>query len=150
MGKEGLLKEIKGEVVGIDTMSFIYAFEEHPTYLHIVRPLFEWVEKGEVNGITSTVTAAECLVKPYEAGDISLLAKYKMLFRNFPNMKVIPVTFEISEKAAELRALHKIRTPDAIQIAACLLNGARTFVTNDSSLSKAEGMSVVQLDDFLD
>lgn len=144
-----LLKKLKGKRVGLDTMCFIYAFEEHPKYLPAILPLFEKLERGEFHGITSTVSLAEILVRPFEVGDLPLIAKYRMLFRNFPNLEMLPVTFEVAEKAAELRAAHKIRTPDAMHLATSLVHGASFFISNDTDLSKVEGMSLILLDDLV-
>jgi predicted nucleic acid-binding protein len=143
------LKNVTGKIIGIDTMSFIYAFEENKKYITIVKPLFDNIEKGKIKAVTSTITVLECLVKPFEFRDITLLSKYKMIFKNFPHFSTIPLSFEISEKAAEIRAKYKIRTPDAIQIASSLLSDATFFITNDTSLSKIENMIVVQLDNFI-
>lgn len=145
---KAFLSGLKGKTVGIDTMSFIYAFEEHPRYLPIVKPLFQNMEKGVIKGVTSTITITECLVRPFEAGDITLLAKYRTVFKHFPNLAVVPPIHEVAEKAAELRAAYKIRTPDALQLAAALLNGASVFITNDGQLSKVAGIKIVVLDDL--
>ena len=146
---DALLKYLSGNTVGIDTMCFIYAFEENPTYLHIVKPLFEQIEKGEIKGITSTITVAESLVRPFERGDVSLLSRYRIVFRDFPNLAVVLPTIEISEKAAELRAIHKIRMPDALQISTSLIHNAKMFITNDLPLSKVSNIEIVQLDDLI-
>lgn len=54
MVKKNVLK--KGGIIGIDTMSFIYLFEEHPDYTGRIRPFFEAIERGDVKGLTSTIT----------------------------------------------------------------------------------------------
>lgn len=143
------MREISGKTVGVDTMNFIYAFEENPQYIPIVKPLFQRIERGDMKAVTSTVTVVECLVKPFETEDIQLLAKYRMVFRNFPNLLIFPPTLEVAEKAAQLRALHKIKTHDAIQLSTCLMHNASVFITNDVPLSRVADMAVIQLDDFI-
>lgn len=140
-----LLKKIKGHTVALDTMVFIYVFEEHPTYLSLLKPLFHSVEKGEKDAITSTITIAECLVLPYRQKDYGLAAQYMVLFRNFPHLSVIPVTDDIAERAAFLRAHHNLRIPDAIQLATGLSSGAPFFLTNDEELPPVKGIQTLIL-----
>jgi predicted nucleic acid-binding protein len=56
------------------------------------------------------------------------------------SLKALPVTLEISEEAAQLRAAHNIRTPDAIQGATAKTAGASWFLTNDDGLSVLPGL----------
>ncbi len=144
------LKDCKGQKIALDTMVFIYAFEEHPTYLPIIRPFFRAVEKGEVEAVTSTLTLAECLVQPYRKKDMALAARYRVLFRNFPNLSVIPVTDDIAERTALLRANYRLKTPDAIQLASALVSGSRSFLTNDEALGPVEGIQILVLDHLLE
>jgi predicted nucleic acid-binding protein len=139
---------LKGKVVGLDTMSFIYLFEEHPDYLGKIKPLFEAIERGDTKGITSTVTVTECLIRPFEMADLPLVAKYRTVFKYFPNIEVLPPIYEVAEKAAELRAIYKIRTPDALQMATAIVNRADFFVTNDTKLSRVSEIRVMQIDEL--
>jgi len=143
------LKDLKGQKVAIDTMIFIYSFEEHSAYLSLLKPFFVALEKGEMEAVTSTITVTECLVQPYRKKDFTLAAHYLVLFRNFPHLAVIPVTDDIAERAAFLRARYNLKTPDAIQLSTALVSGARAFLTNDESLSAVEGIDVLVLDEIL-
>lgn len=143
------LKGLKGQKVTVDTMVFIYAFEEHPTYLPIIKPFFSAVEKGEMEAVTSTVTLAECLVQPYRKKDMALASRYRILFRNFPNLSVLPLTDDIAERTALLRANYRLKTPDAIQLATALISGSHSFLTNDESLGPVKGIEIFVLDHLL-
>jgi predicted nucleic acid-binding protein len=50
--------------------------------------------------------------------------------------------------AAQLRALHRIRTPDALQLAAALSARCTAFVTNDRRLPEIPGLRILQLRDY--
>lgn len=143
------LKSLKGQKVAVDTMVFIYAFEEHSAYLPLIKPFFTAVEKGEMEAVTSTITLAECLIQPYKKKDMALAARYRVLFRNFPNLSVIPVTDDIAERTALLRANYRLKTPDAIQLATALVSGSRLFLTNDEALGPVEGVRIFVLDHLL-
>ncbi len=127
-------------------MIFIYAFEEHPAYLPLLKDFFGALEKGEIEAVTSTLSVTECLVHPYRKNDFALVARYMVLFRNFPHLSIIPVIDDIAERAAFLRAQHNLKTPDAIQIATSLVSGSRTFLTNDETLISIEGINILLLD----
>ena len=144
-----LLKGLKGQRVALDTMIFIYAFEENPVYLSPLRPFFQAVERGEIEATTSTITLVECLVRPYRKKDMILAARYMVLFRNFPHLSVLPLTDEIAERAAFLRAFHNLKTPDAIQLATALLSDSQVFLTNDEEIPQVKGIQLLILDQHL-
>ncbi len=57
-------------------------------------------------------------------------------YPNFPNLKTIPLTTKISTTAGRLRALHGLRTPDAIHIATALESKSSGIITNDKGFKK--------------
>lgn len=143
------LRGLRGQRVALDTMVFIYAFEKHPTYLPFIEPFFSAVEKGQSEAVTSTITLTKCLVQPYRNNDTMLAARYVILFRNFPHLALLPVTDEIAQRAALLRANYRLKTPDAIQLATAMNSGSRSFLTNDETLGSVEGIEILVLDHLL-
>ena len=141
-----LLRELRNRSVALDTMIFIYAFEDHPVYQAILKSFFHALEKGELHAVTSTLTITECLVQPYRKKDFALSAQYLVLFRNFPNLSIIPLTDDIAERAAFLRAQYNLRTPDAVQLATALVSGCHAFLTNDDRFLVVEGIRILVLD----
>jgi predicted nucleic acid-binding protein len=139
-------KSLHGKRVALDTMIFIYAFEENTTYLPLVKPFFSEVEKGRIMAVTSTITLVECLVQPFKAKSLELAARYKALFHDFPHLSVIPVTDDIAERAAWLRAQYQIKTPDALQLATAFVTDSHVFLTNDEALPRVEGLETLILD----
>ena len=140
------LKRLIGQKIAIDTMIFIYAFEEHPAHASFLRSFFSALEKGGMESVTSSVTITECLTQPYRVKDFGLAAQYMALFRNFPHLSVVPVTDDIAERAAFLRASQDLKTPDALQLATALLSGSNFFLTNDQSLSSIQDIPILILD----
>lgn len=68
---------LRGKVIGLDTMPFIYFIEKHPLYVGTIRPLFVSVEKGECFVVTSTIPLLETLVIPLRHGDKYIAGKYR-------------------------------------------------------------------------
>lgn len=143
------LKDLKGGKIGLDSMIFIYAFEEHPTYLTSLKSLFSSLERSDLEAATSTLTIMERLVRPYLKKDFGLATQYLVLFRNFPHLSVHPFTEGIAERAALLRAQYRVRTPDAIQLATALNSGCHAFLTNDAGLLQVKGVQILVLDRML-
>lgn len=135
---------------GLDTMAFIYHFEENPTYTTFTKPLFELIEAGETRGVTSTISLMEILVKPKQLGDLAAVEDYKYALTNFPNLKLRNLDPEVAEKAAEIRARHNTRLPDAIQIATSLIEEAEAFITNDTKLRNISEIEIIIMKEILE
>jgi predicted nucleic acid-binding protein len=64
------------------------------------------------------------------------------------NFETFPVTASIAERAAELRAQFRLRTPDALQLATVIEAGGQAFLTNDSGLRRVTVLPVIVLDEL--
>lgn len=144
----GLIDTLQGSKVCIDTAPFIYFIEKHEKYLPVLKPLFTEMSSGNIEAITSTITLLEVLVHPFRTGNKSLAEKYREILLYSEGLTTFEVLNDISEKAAELRAEYAIKTPDAIQIATAIIQGASNFLTNDPVLKKVDSVKVLILDDF--
>lgn len=68
----GLVDELHGLRVCIDTAPIIYFIEKNTKYLNILRPVFVEIDSGNIEAITSTITLLEVLVHPLRIGNESL------------------------------------------------------------------------------
>ena len=143
------MEKLKGKIVGLDTMIFIYHFEENLAYSPLTFSIFESLEKGNFKGITSILTLLEILVKPKKENNSLLTERYKLLFETFPNLQVKTLNENIADIASGLRAGYNINTPDTIQIATCLEAKADIFITNDATLKKITEIKVLLLSEML-
>ena len=140
---------LKGKIIGLDTMIFIYHFEENQIYSPLTFSIFESLEKGNFNALTSILTLLEILVKPKREGNLILSERYKILFETFPNLQVKTIDKNIADVASGLRANYNINTPEAIQVATSLEAQADIFITNDASLKKITEIKVLLLSEML-
>lgn len=134
--------------MGLDTAPFICFIEEHPVHLKRLQPFFAALDRGEFIAVTSTVTLLEVLVHPIRQGNEKIAARYRDILQNAKNLIAVPLSVEVAESAARLRATHNLRTPDAIQLATALTREASAFLTNDSHLPKIPEIKVIILDDI--
>lgn len=144
----GTIDSLCGSVVGFDTMPLIYYIEEHPTYLKVVEPFFNAIERGEFEVVTSIITLLEVLVHPIRDGNTNLAQEYRTLLFDTEGLSTNNINQEIAEEASRLRAFYNIRTPDSIQIATAILGGASYFLTNDVHFQSLPDLKILQLDDL--
>jgi predicted nucleic acid-binding protein len=133
----------------IDTAVFIYLIEEHPDFLPLVAPIFEETARGKRELVTSAVTLLEVLVVPYRAGDLALASRYEALLTGSRGLHLVELDRNQLRAAAQLRALYRVRTPDALQLAAALSHQCAAFLTNDRELPELSGIRIVQLREYL-
>jgi predicted nucleic acid-binding protein len=74
---------------------------------------------------------------------------YEYYLTTFPNLTLFEMGLDVSRKASDLRALDRIKAPDAIQIATAILYGATAFLTNDRSFERVKEIDVLILDKLL-
>jgi predicted nucleic acid-binding protein len=139
------INDLQGKTVGLDTAPLIYFIEENAVYIEAVRLFFEAMDKGNFTVVTSTVTLLEVLVHPLRSNNKELAAEYRDILLN-SRLMTLEVSNAIAEQAAQLRAAHNIRTPDAIQISAALEAGATHFFTNDIRLPEIPAIQIISLD----
>ena len=53
-----------------------------------------------------------------------------------------PPDLAIADLAARIRALHRLRTPDALQAATAIHVGATAMLTNDADMAHVAGIEV--------
>ncbi|HPD17049.1 MAG TPA: PIN domain-containing protein [Planctomycetota bacterium] len=144
------VSQLRGTVVGVDTAPFIYFMEDHPKYRPVLVPFSEVLDRGEFSAVTSVLTLCEVLPHPFRKGALGLAENYRRILLRAAHLATLNVTPEIAEDTARLRAKHNLRTPDAVQIAAALREGATSFVTNDTDLPTLPGLRIIVLDNLLD
>lgn len=123
--------------IAIDTNCFIYLMEGSP-FNTILRSLFQTIEEGHITAVSSVLTVTELLRSPAKTGDTRLWEEYRAVLYRFPNLSFRNIDPLIAERAAQLRASHKLKTPDAIQVATAMLENADVFVTNDNELLRCD------------
>ncbi|MEO6542743.1 MAG: PIN domain-containing protein [Nitrospiraceae bacterium] len=136
------------ERIGIDTNLFIYFLEDHPRYGVWCASLFDRIERGHNHAVTSTVTLLELLVQPYRDQKEELAQKIFALATTYPKIEWMPVTLNVADRAAELRARYRLSTPDAIQLATAIGHKATRFYGTDRALRRVKEIECILVDDL--
>lgn len=129
-----------GALVVVDSAPIIYVLEGHPELAARFQPLFDRHAKGEVAFAVTTITIAEVLAGPLNAGDEAFVKRYRAVLESW---QVIELSADIAESAARLRASLKLKLPDAIQAASAISINADALVTHDRDFSKVKALKVM-------
>jgi len=103
-----------------------------------VEKILAAIMKGQDEGVISTVTVAEVLTGFYLAGAPEKAAEEKRLLNDWTlnGFKIVPVTFEIADLAANLRAKRGGSLPDALIVATALNQKADCLFSEDKDLQR--------------
>lgn len=125
-------------MIYLDTCILIYAVEGQNARGELVRARLQ--EMRDTLFAVSPLVRLECLVTPLRGADIELADRYEQVLDLFVE---VPLDRAAFDRAAELRAAHGLRTPDALHLAAAQLSGCAELWTNDARLTKASrGLAV--------
>jgi predicted nucleic acid-binding protein len=145
----GLLSDLEDGPVALDTSIFIYLIEEHPLYLPLVEPLFQTIDAGELEAVTSSLTLLEVLVIPFRFSNAALVDRYETLLTKSQGLRLVDLDRDFLRAVAQVRASTRAKAPDAMQLAAAIATGCPVFLTNDDRIPNIPGLRVLLLDDYL-
>ncbi|MDD3268356.1 MAG: PIN domain-containing protein [Syntrophomonadaceae bacterium] len=118
----------------LDSNAIIYFLDGTPVFFEFMQGFFELLEQGRLKATISVISEAELLVKPYRENNSSAIEAVNFFLEEFPNLKICPVSREISRQAAKIRAKSDIRLPDAIILATAVHNNCDLMLGNDLKL----------------
>jgi predicted nucleic acid-binding protein len=145
----GLIEDLGGGPVALDTQAFIYFIEEDEHFLALVKPLFEAIDHGSIAAATSGLTLMEVLVVPYRTGNLALAERYEALLTQSRGLRFVDIDRTLLKAAAQLRATFELKPPDAIQVAAAMVANCGAFLTNDRRIPAMRGLKILQLRNYL-
>jgi predicted nucleic acid-binding protein len=140
----------KHATIGLDTAPFIYFIEDVSPYADLLEPVFSLLESHAVRAVTSTVTVAEILTKPFTDKNFSLADEMKFTLSAFSSLSIVSIDEKLAEAATLLRTRYTIRLPDALQVAAAIQGQATLFLTNDKRVKKVDVVEVLVLSELLE
>ena len=124
----------------VDSAPIIYFLDGHPKFAKRFKPLFEAHAAGQVRFAVTTITVAEVLTGPLQAGDEALARRYRAILESW---QPVELDADIAEGAARLRASLRLKLADAVQAATALAVNAAALVTHDRDLSRVSSLRVI-------
>ncbi|MFA5043678.1 MAG: PIN domain-containing protein [Kiritimatiellia bacterium] len=138
-----------GHDVVLDTMIFIYFFEDDRKYGRRCEWLLQQAADGAFTGAITPVTAAELLVKPLQSKRAALADHYRDALRSLPNIRLVGFSPEAGFMAGALRAKYNLPLPDMIQVAIAMERNSTALISNDKALQHVKEVNVIMLDSLL-
>jgi len=133
---------LRHQRIAFDTSFLIPILEDDREKGGIAFCLTRMTEKRSIFLVTSTMTLLEVLVHPYRRGDDEDVTRFFSYLTEAPSLQLIPLTSQIADWGAELRARYGFKTPDAVQLATALAEGATLFLTRDREFQKQKEIEV--------
>jgi predicted nucleic acid-binding protein len=127
-------------LVLMDSAPIIYVLEGHPRLGARFTSLFAAHAMGRLRFAVTTVSIAEVLAGPLQAGDEALARRYRSILESW---QVIPLDIDIAEGAARLRTSLRLKLVDAVQAASALAINAAALVTHDRDFSRVRSLRII-------
>ena len=127
-------------LVLIDSAPVIYFLEGHPKFGPRFKPLFEAHESGRLRFAVTTITIAEVLTGPLQAGDDALARRYRAILESW---QPVALDVDIAESAARLRASLRLTLADAVQAASALAINAAALGTHDRDFLRVRSLRII-------
>jgi len=115
----------------------------------MLRPVFLMAESGQISAIASAVSLTEVLTLPLRAGDTRLATRYRRGLIDASDISLVPVSPQIADLAAQIRAEKGWRTPDALVAATALDRACDILISNDERFKQLRGLRALFLNDFV-
>ncbi len=126
----------------IDTNPIIYVLEGHPLASRF-EPIFADVQAGRISAVVTPVTLAEVVSGPLQAGKEVLAQRYRSALIASPGWSLRPLDADIAMLVARLRLRHRLKLPDAIQLATAVHEGCHALVSHDRDFGKVREIVVL-------
>jgi predicted nucleic acid-binding protein len=135
--------------VYLDSNVFITAMETPGAHSDHAWWIIHAIDEGAIAAVTSEITIAEVLVKPFQMVDSRLVTAYQEMIAPSTHFEVPPLQRDILIGAAQLRARRSsIRLPDAIHIATALASSCTCMVSDEQGLHSIEGVKLLAVTPF--
>ena len=123
-----------------DTAPIIYLLEKKTEHYANIVSLLKACKTSML--VSSAITVMEYLTYPYRVGDTDSVNDFFDFLADY-NFTILPIDESVAGKAAKIRADSRIRSMDALQLAAAIQCGCDVFLTNDRRLRQFKAVPVL-------
>lgn len=125
----------------LDTAPVIYFVERNPQFVDLVDPIFDRLET-DITAVASAITLSECLVGAIRLGLVDLEQAFVDVLQQ-EQVVFVEINATIAREAARIRVRYNLQLPDALQVAAAIIAGCETFLTNDTALKRVMELRIL-------
>lgn len=131
--------------VFLDTSPVVYYVEAVPAFAEVAKGIFTLIGEGQIQGVVSPVTLAECITLPVQMGQLELRQRFTDLLTATEGILLINIDAGIAQEAAELRIRYTLKLPDALQVATAIAANCEVFLTNDMALKRVKELRILTI-----
>lgn len=131
-----------GATVLIDTNPLVYWFEGSDLAVPF-ESVFNDIEAGRIDALVTPITVAEVVSGPLRNGKEALAERYRQAITAGQGFGVRDTDAEIAMLAARLRLRHRLKLPDAIQLATALHAGCFALITHDRDFGNVSDVLIL-------
>ena len=131
-----------GAAVLIDTAPIIYLLEGNPLAAAF-EPIFAAIDAGRIHAVITPITLAEVVSGPLAAGRDELAERYRHAITSSSGWSLREIDGELAMLAARLRIRHRLKLPDAMQLAVAVREGCFALVTHDRDFSSVTDLPIL-------
>lgn len=124
-----------------DSVILIYYLDANDAYQQKADIRLTAIRSAGDEIAVSDLSRLECRVKPVQQADAQRLAIFDGFFA-LPDVRKVPLTTAVYDRATELRAQFSFKTADAIHLAAAIEAGCDLFLTHDHKLARCTDIKV--------
>ena len=129
----------------LDANIFIYFVEGHAAFASSLGLLFQRIDDDSVIAVTSEMTLAEVLVKPFADSKPHIAELYAQILAVGSQVQIVPVSRDILLSSARLRAQWGGKLFDAVHVATAMQSSCDILLTEDRSIRTPSGLAVVRI-----
>lgn len=119
-----------GVTILVDSAPIIYVLEGSPLAAPF-EPVFTDIDRGRIQGLVTPITLAEVVSGPLASGRDDLAERYRHAITASPGWALCEIDGDIAVLGARLRLRHRLKLPDALQLATALREGCHALLTHD-------------------
>ena len=143
----GLRETLRGKRVYFDANIFIYLVEGSIEFAAKLQDIRQSIQNGECEIVTSELTLCEVLVVPFRNRDSTRAGQFRDLIEATGAFEIVPTSRQTYIRASLYRAVHGLKTPDAIHVATAVEAGCGAFLTNDKALKAPQQIEMLKMRD---
>ena len=132
----------------LDSNIFVFASASDELIGQKCASILDWLAKGKIRGITSSLTFDEIFfkIKKLKSEDSAIL--FTENFLAIPNLTLADVTGALIAEALKIIKEHKLAPRDAIHAATAKLHHAEVIVSDDKDFAKIKSPKWLNVEDF--
>ena len=131
-----------GATILVDTNPIIYVFEGNLLAAQFVS-VFKAIDDGRIQALVTPITIAEVVCGPMKKGNEALAERYRYALSSGIGWNLREMDANIAMLAARLRIQHRIKLPDAIQLATAVHGGCHALLTYDRDFGDATAVNIL-------